>query len=150
MSQSLTKNYVHIVFSTKYRQPLIKEEIESELFSYMAGICNNLNCTVQQVGGYLDHVHILCLVSPKLQLSKLLEQVKSRSSKWIKTKGTDFQNFYWQGGYGAFSVRPDETDRVISYISNQKQHHQKVNFQGEYRSILTRFKVDYDERYVWD
>ena len=81
---------------------------------------------------------------------KLLEEVKSHSSKWMKTKGDDLAGFYWQDGYGAFSVNPAEIDRVVSYIANQKQHHSKLTFQDEYRAILKKYQVEYDERYVWD
>ena len=81
---------------------------------------------------------------------KLVEEVKSHSSKWIKTKGVDYSNFYWQDGYGAFSVNPRGVDRVITYIKNQKAHHDKKSFQDEYRSILKKHAIEYDERYVWD
>lgn len=81
---------------------------------------------------------------------KLLEEVKSHSSKWIKTKGEDYKNFYWQNGYGAFSVNPSQVDRVIGYIANQHKHHSKKTFQDEYRAFLKKYHVEYDERYVWD
>ena len=81
---------------------------------------------------------------------KLLEVVKANSSKWIKTKGDDYQNFYWQDGYGAISVKPSEVDVVIKYIANQKAHHWGVTFQDEYRAFLKKYEVEYDERYVWD
>ena len=80
----------------------------------------------------------------------LLEEVKKRSSKWIKTQGDGYSNFYWQGGYGAFSVNPAERDVVIKYISNQHEHHKKIDYQDEYRAFLKKYKVDFDERYVWD
>jgi len=150
MGQSLVKNYIHLVFSTKYRQPLITEEIENELYAYLAGTCKNLECSPIKVGGYKDHIHILCLLSKKIALMKLLEEVKGHSSKWIKTKGKEFENFYWQDGYGAFSVNPAEVDVVINYIANQKQHHEKKNFQDEFRGFLKKYQVDYDERYVWE
>ncbi len=81
---------------------------------------------------------------------KLLEEVKSHSSKWIKTKDDSLKNFYWQNGYGAFSVNPAQVDKVIAYIANQEEHHRKKDFQEEYRLFLTEFNVEYDERYVWD
>ena len=81
---------------------------------------------------------------------KLLEEVKSHSSKWFKTKADYLKSFYWQDGYGAFSVNPADIDRVIAYIANQKVHHSKVTFQDEYRAILKRYGQEYDERYVWD
>ncbi len=150
MGQSLVQNYIHLVFSTKHRQPFITPNIEDELFAYLAGICNNLDCKAIKVGGYLDHVHILCKLSKKIALIKLLEEVKSHSSKWIKTKGSEFANFYWQDGYGAFSVNPSEVDVVIKYIENQKNHHKTKTFQDEYRQFLKKYQVEFDEKYVWD
>jgi putative transposase len=150
MSQSLAKNYIHIVFSTKHRVPLIDDAIENELHSYLGGICNNLECHVLKVGGYKDHIHILCQLSKKIALMKLLEEVKSHSSKWIKTKGEAYANFYWQDGYGAFSVNPYDVDVVVEYIKNQHQHHAKKTFKEEYLKVLKKNNVDYDERYLWD
>jgi putative transposase len=150
MGQSLVKNYIHLVFSTKYREPLIQEEVETELYAYLGGICNQLECPVLKVGGYTDHIHILCMLSKKIALMKLVEEVKAHSSKWIKTKGPQYRNFYWQGGYGAFSVNPAQVEVVVNYIANQKEHHRKKGFQEEYRAFLKKYKVDYDERYVWD
>ena len=149
MGQSLVKNYIHIVFSTKNREPLIKSPVESELHTYIGGVCNKLECHVQKVGGYNDHIHIFCMLSKKIALIKLLEEIKSHSSKWIKAKGEGYENFYWQDGYGAFSVKPSEIDKVTAYITNQHQHHSKITFQDEYRGFLKKYKVDFDERYVW-
>lgn len=150
MGQSLVKNYIHLVFSTKHRQHIIHPPVEEELHSYLGGICKNLGCQPLIVGGYTDHIHMLFMLSQKIALMKVVEEVKSHSSKWVKTKGEGYENFYWQDGYGAFSVNPRQVDRVIAYIANQKEHHGKKNFQDEYRGFLKRYKVDYDERYVWD
>ncbi|MCC7297014.1 MAG: IS200/IS605 family transposase [Bacteroidia bacterium] len=150
MGQSLVKNYIHIVFSTKYRQPLIQPPIEEELHAYLGGICKKLDCQPIIVGGYTDHIHILCMLSKKIALMKLLEELKSHSSKWIKTKDKSVENFYWQDGYGAFSVNPAEVQTVINYISNQKEHHRKKTFQVEYLAFLKKHEVEYDERYVWE
>ncbi len=150
MGQSLVKNYIHIVFSTKHRQPLIKEPYESELYAYLGGICNTHECYPLKMGGYTDHVHILCMLSKKLALIHLLENLKSHSSKWMKTKDDTLKNFYWQDGYGAFSVNPSEVDVVLNYIANQKEHHRTKTFQEEYRAFLKKYQVDYDERYMWD
>ena len=150
MGQSLVKNYIHIVFSTKHRQQLIHPPVETELHSYLGGICNKLGCQVIKVGGFTDHIHILCMLSTKVALMKLLEEVKSHSSKWIKTKGAGYETFYWQDGYGAFSVNPSEVSTVIAYIANQQEHHTKKTFKDEYRSILKKYDVVYDEQYVWD
>lgn len=150
MGQSLVKNYMHIVFSTKHRQPMIHPPFESELHSYLAGICKNMECQPIKVGGYTDHVHILCMLSKKIALMKLLEEMKSHSSKWMKTKDVSLKDFYWQDGYGAFSVNPSEVDNVIAYIENQHEHHRKKTFQEEYRAFLDKYQIEYDERYVWD
>ena len=150
MPQSLSKVYVHITFSTKYRQPRIDDSIKTSLFEYLGGICKGLECNPIKVGGFRDHVHILCLLSRKITQMKLLEEVKKQSSKWIKTKGLAYSDFYWQDGYGIFSVNPAEIDVVVHYISNQEEHHQKKTFQNEFRTFLEKYKVDYDERYVWD
>lgn len=106
---------MHIVFSTKYREPLIYP-IEAELHAYLGGICNKLDCPVIKVGGYTDHIHILCMLSKKIALIKLMEEMKSHSSKWMKTKHESLKNFFWQDGYGAFSVNPAEVDIVVGYI----------------------------------
>ena len=150
MGQSLVQNYIHIVFSTKYRRPLIQPPVEQELHAYLGGICNRLECQTIIVGGYTHHIHILCKLSKKIALMKLVEEVKSHSSKWIKDKGKSYENFYWQDGYGAFSVNPAEVDKVISYIANQKAHHEKKAFRDEYSEFLKKYQLEYDERYVWD
>jgi REP element-mobilizing transposase RayT len=148
MGQSLARNFVHIVFSTKYRQELIYSPVEEELHAYLGGICKRLECTPIIVGGYTDHIHILCLLSKKIALMKLVEEVKSHSSKWIKSKGEGYENFYWQDGYGAFSVNPAEIEVVERYIKNQKNHHEKKSFQTEYRTFLKKYEVEFDEKYV--
>ena len=150
MPQSLVKNYVHLVWSTKNRQPFIDKNIKDELYAYMASISNNLESHVLQIGGVEDHIHILCLLSRKIAMMKLVEEVKSHSSKWIKTKGDNYQNFYWQNGYGGFSVNPKEIEVVKKYIGNQEEHHKKRTFKEEYRMFLNQYKMEFDERYVWD
>ena len=150
MGQSLVKNVIHITFSTKYRQPLISESIESELFAYVGGVCNKLECQTIIVGGYTDHVHIACFLSKKIALMKLMEEVKGHSSKWIKTKGPEFENFYWQNGYGAFSFQSNEIDVLVNYIQRQKEHHHKISFQEEFRILMKENDIEYDEKYVWD
>jgi putative transposase len=150
MGQSLVKNYIHIVFSTKQHEPLIQAAYEDELHRYLGGICKNLECHSIKIGGYADHIHILCLLSKKVALIKLIEELKSHSSKWIKTKDELFRNFYWQNGYGAFSINPTEVDTVIAYIAGQHAHHEKKTFQDEMRAFLKKYQMEFDERYVWD
>lgn len=150
MAQSLSKVYVHITFSTKLRQNLITDNIQESLFNYIGGICKGMECNPIRVGGHKNHIHILCLLSKKVTQIKLLEEVKKQSSKWIKKQDDNFINFYWQDGYGIFSVNPSEIDVVITYIDNQKEHHKKMSFQDEFRAFLKKYKVNYDEKYVWD
>ena len=150
MGQSLVKNYMHIVFSTKHREALIFPPYEDELHSYLSGICKNLECHPIKIGGYTDHVHILCMLSKKIALMTLVEKAKKDSSKWMKTRDDSLTHFYWQDGYGGFSVSPKDLEKVAAYIGNQHEHHENQSFQDEYRKILKRYDAEYDERYVWD
>lgn len=150
MGQSLVKNYLHIIFSTRNREPVIDSSIESELHQYLGGICKGLDCQPLKIGGTCDHIHILCLLSKNITLAAFMKDIKSNSSKWIKTKGNQYKNFFWQNGYGAFSINPAQTDVVISYIANQHEHHRKKSFKEEYLAFLKKYDVAYDEQYLWD
>ena len=150
MGQSLVRNYTHIIFSTKHRVKMILPPVENELHTYLGGICNDFDHQVVKVGGFTDHVHILCHLSKKVPLIKLMAAIKSNSSKWIKTKGETYENFFWQDGYGSFSVSPHKVDLVAKYIENQHEHHSKVTFKKEYITFLEKYGVVYDERYAWD
>lgn len=150
MPQSLVKNYVHIVFSTKNRASLIDKSIAAELYAYLAGTCRNLESWPVEIGGHANHVHVLCLLSRKIALMKLVEELKSHSSGWIKTKGLNYRNFYWQNGYGGFSVNPKGIEVVQRYILNQEEHHKRRTFKDEYRGFMKEYNMEYDERYVWD
>lgn len=150
MPQSLAKVYLHITFSTKNREKRIDSAIEDRLYDYLGGICKGLECFPVQIGGYQNHVHLLCTLSRKTTLAELLEALKKNSSKWIKSIDTKYENFYWQRGYGVFSVNPSELDVVKEYIINQHEHHRVRTFEEEYRAFLKKYKVDFDERYLWD
>jgi len=150
MAQSLSNVLLHIVFSTKNRQPWIDVEIEEELFKYIAGICRELKCPSHKIGGTDDHIHIACSLSRTIAISKLVEEIKSSSSKWIKTKDDRFSNFAWQNGYGAFSIGQSQLSDLCRYIANQRDHHRRSTFQDEYRSLLEKYGIQFDERYVWD
>ncbi|MCD0455202.1 IS200/IS605 family transposase [Chryseobacterium sp. LC2016-27] len=150
MPQSLVKNYVHIIFSTKHRNDFIDESIEKELFSYIAALCKDFESTALQIGGTDDHIHILCLLSRKIALMKLVQEIKAVSSKWIKTKGKKYEDFFWQEGYGAFSVSPNNIFPVSEYIKNQREHHKEFDFKHEMINYYKKYKIDYDEKYIWD
>lgn len=150
MSQSLAKVHLHIVFSTKNREPFIYEDVEKELYAYMASISNELKCPVHKINGTPNHVHIACCLSRTITMAVLLEEIKRSSSKWIKTKGPAYKKFAWQEGYGAFSFGESQLQSVVRYINDQKEHHLKKSYEDEFRELLEKYKVDYDERYVWD
>ena len=149
MSQSLSKLYVHIVFHTKFNQKLIKDEIKPELYAYMGSIIKDNSSIPIIINGIEDHVHILCMMSKNIALSKLVEEVKKHSSRWIKTKGNAYKNFSWQGGYGGFSVSPSIHDITKKYIENQVNHHRKTDFRSEYINLLSEYGIDYNEDYLW-
>lgn len=150
VSQSLSKVLVHLIFSTKERFPFLKnDELRHELHKYLGGICNNLNSDVITIGGYYEHVHIFCSLCKNHGVSKIVMDLKRESSKWIKTKGEYLYKFGWQNGYGAFSIGQSQCDELIDYIKKQEEHHKKT-FQEEYRAFLIKYKIPYNEKYVWD
>lgn len=150
MSQSLTRLLMHIIFSTKERVPCLDPEVRRELYPYMATLLTNLRCPTIKVGGTSDHIHILCLMSRMITMAKLVESVKAPTSRWLKMKGVAFGKFHWQNGYGAFSIGQSAVDRVEAYITNQEERHRRMSFKDEYRRFLRRYRIEYDERYVWD
>jgi len=150
MAQSLSKIYVHIIFRTKNGELKIPKNILKELYAYMATILKNLESPAIIIGGMPDHIHILCVLSKNYALKKIVEEVKKRSSKWIKTKSPDLSKFRWQNGYGAFSVSQSQVDVVKKYIQKQEEHHRKRTYREEVTIFLEKYKIDYDNRYFWD
>ena len=150
MPQSLSSILIHLVFSTKNREPFITDAIEAELHRYLGGIFRDCKCPSLLIGGDRDHVHILFALSRTRTVADLVEEIKSSSSKWIKTKGEEFREFKWQAGYGAFSIGQPNVPALKQYISNQKAHHRGAGFQDEFRSLCRKYEVEIDERYVWD
>jgi putative transposase len=150
MPQSLSAVYVHIVFCVKRREPLILPTIELELHAYLGAIFRECESPALRIGGTSDHVHILCSLSRTQTIADVIEEAKKRSSKWLKSKDAAFRLFQWQAGYGAFSVSGSGVAAVCEYIRNQREHHQKRSFEEEYRVLLKKYGVAYDERYVWD
>jgi len=148
MPQSFSNVLVHLIFSTKNREPLITTDIEILLHQYLAATFKDHESPTLTIGGMPDHVHILFTLSRKITIAAMVEHAKTSSSKWIKSK--DVRGFYWQSGYGAFSIGQSNVEALKTYIANQKMHHRKKTFQGEYREFLRKYDVDYDERYVWD
>jgi putative transposase len=150
MPQSLSKVILHIIFSTKNREPWLDSEVRPRMHAYLATICHDLGADFVRVCGVPDHVHIVTTLPRTLSQAQLIEQIKKVSSKWIKALDTRYRGFFWQRGYGAFSVSPSQLDSVLEYVNQQREHHRTRTFQEEYRDFLRKHGVDFDERYVWD
>jgi len=150
MSQSLVKNLIHLVYSTKHRQPWIPKDHRDGLYAYQVGILKEWDSPAVVIGGVEDHVHALFALSKNHALKKIVEEVKKGSSKWMKIDGPRNPDFHWQAGYAAFSVSQSNLGEVKWYIENQEEHHRKMTFQDELRALLGRHGIEFDERYVWD
>ena len=150
MPQSLVRNLVHLVFSTKHRQPWLPDDVRERLFAYQAGIFTQWESPSIVIGGVDDHIHALFSLSKNHALKKIVEEVKKGSSKWMKVDGTKNAGFHWQNGYAGFSVSESNVSKVRRYIQNQREHHRKITFQEELRALLTRHGLEFDERYIWD
>ena len=150
MPQSLALVIVHLVFSTKDRHPLIGPSVGPALHAYLATVARNAGCECFRVGGVADHVHLAVRFSRTITVADLVEELKTSSSKWVKTQSPGLAVFSWQRGYGAFSVGPSDLDALRSYIDGQEEHHRTRTYQDEYRAFLTKYAVEFDERYVWD
>jgi REP element-mobilizing transposase RayT len=150
MPQSLSKVIVHIIFSTKDREPWLDSNMRPRMHAYLATISRDFGADLVQIGGVSDHVHIVTTLPRTLSQAQLVEEMKKLSSKWIKGVDVRHRGFFWQRGYGAFSVSPSQLDAVLRYVDGQDKHHRTCSFQEEYRELLHRHGVDFDERYVWD
>jgi len=149
MAQTLTSFYFHLIFSTKNRVELIRQDIESELFAYIGGILNNHDSKLLSAGGTANHIHLLLSLNKNLKFPDLVGAIKRNSSKWIKTKGGMLSKFDWQDGYSAFTVGHSQLAAVKSYIANQKTHHATVLFEDEMREIYGRSEMSFDEEFVF-
>lgn len=150
MGQSLAQIYIHAVWSTKHRKPLLKDlEPRQRLFAYMAGICKNRNSPAILIGGADDHCHLLFRLGKTIDVARLIREIKRDASQWAKSELL-MRNFYWQTGYGAFSVSPGHVEQLKAYIANQEEHHRKVSFQDEFRRLCKKYNLELDERYVWE
>jgi REP element-mobilizing transposase RayT len=151
MPQSLAKILVHTVFSTKDRRPYLRDKaLREEMHRYLGGILSNLNCQPIIVGGVEDHVHLLSALARTCSAAEMVKELKRSSSLWIKKKSASLQDFNWQSGYGIFSIGFSQIPTVKNYIGSQEEHHRRITFQDEFRALLERYGIDYDDRYVWD
>ncbi len=150
MPQSLSYLLTHIVFSTKDRTPVLDATVRPALHAYLATVARNVDCECFRVGGVADHVHLAVRLSRTITMAQLIEELKTSSSKWLKTQSPALAAFAWQRGYGAFSVGPSDLNALLHYIDTQEDQHKTRTFQDEYRAFLKKYGIEYDERYVWD
>jgi putative transposase len=149
MANTYTALFYHIVFSTKSRVGFIRPDIEDRIWAYLGGVARHHKMTPIQIGGIEDHLHALVMAPPTLAPFEIAKHLKGESSKWIREEFPDLLNFGWQDGYAAFTVSKSNVPSVVSYIQNQRAHHQTQTFQDEYLEFLKKHAVQYDERYLW-
>ena len=150
MAQSLSKVLLHIIFSTKNREPWLDSNVRPRMHAYLATICRDAGTDFVRVGGVSDHVHIVTTLARTLPQAQLIEEIKKASSKWVKALDARYRGFFWQRGYAAFSVSPSQLDSVLEYVNKQQEHHRTRTFQEEYRELLRKHGVNFDERFVRD
>jgi len=150
MPQSLSKLYIHIVFSTKKREKSILPNIEEALYKYINGTLKNLKSPLLAVNSVSDHIHILCVQNKNITTAELVESIKTSSSKYLKTLDGRLINFSWQIGYASFSVSPSKFEDVKQYITNQKEHHNREGFKEELIRFLRKYQINFNEKYLWD
>jgi len=150
MANTYTQFYVHIVFSPKNREALIKQELKNEIEKYITGIVQKYNHRMLAISCMPDHVHIFIGYNVNHLIPNLVEEIKTSSNEWIKMNKLSKYKFDWQKGYGAFSHSRSQIDTVIQYIMNQDQHHQKRSFKEEYLEILKKNDVKYQDEYLFD
>ena len=150
MPQSLSLVILHVIFSTKDRQAVLDPGTRPKLHAYLATVARNAGCECYRAGGMADHVHLALRLSRTVTIANLVEELKTSSSKWLKTQTSDLASFSWQRGYGCFSVGPTDVAALCSYIDNQENHHRTRTFQEEFRMFLKKYGVEFNEAYVWD
>jgi putative transposase len=150
MPQSFALIIVHLVFSTRDRSPVLNTSIRTALHAYLATVARNAGCECFRVGGVADHVHLAISLSRTTTTAKLVEELKTSSSKWLKTQSPALAAFAWQRGYAAFCVGPSDLDALRRYIDIQEKHHHKQTFEEELRAFLAKYGIEHDERYMWD
>ena len=150
MPQSLSIILIHLIWSTKDRRPWLEPRIRERTHAFLAGAVRQCDCEAYRVGGVEDHVHLAVRLSRTLSVADLVKEVKTASSKWVKTQDASLQDFAWQQGYGVFSVGMSQKETLLNYIDNQEEHHRTRTFKDEYRDFLTKYGIEYDERHVWD
>lgn len=149
MPNTFSNLLYHIIFSTKERRPFLSSKIQEKLYPYIGGIARQNNFKILKIGGTDNHIHILLSLSPNIPVSKSVQLIKGGSSKWIHNTFNELQIFSWQEGYGAFSVSYSQINIIKNYIENQEEHHQKSNFKNEYKKLLIKNNITFEEKYLF-
>jgi REP element-mobilizing transposase RayT len=149
MANTYHQIYLQTVFAVKYRQAVIAKDWKNILLGVIGNLINENNCKTIIVNGVEDHVHCFFGLKPVVSVSELMKAVKAKSSKYINDHKLTPERFEWQEGYGVFSYGQSQVDKVYKYILNQEEHHKKQNFRNEYLDFLKKFKVSYDEQYIF-
>lgn len=149
MPNTYTNIFFHVIFSVKERRPLLSPNLQYKLYPYVGGIAKKNKFQTISIGGTDNHIHILLSLRPDITISKAVQLIKGGSSKWIHNNFLDLKIFSWQEGYGAFTVSTSQIDNVKRYITNQEQHHKKIDFKQEYRELLKINNIDFDEEYLF-
>ena len=150
MAGTFSQVYIQLIFAVKGRKNLIDKSWKTDLYKYMSGIIKGKDQKSIIVNGMPDHVHLFIGLRPTMSISAIVRDVKNNSSNFINDHGFVKGKFSWQSGYGAFSYSHSHIERVYNYILNQEAHHKKKTFKEEYISLLKKFEVPYDERYLFE
>lgn len=151
MPQSLSDVLIHVVFSTKNRVAYLKSpDVREHLNGFIVGTLKKIENPSLITRCVDDHLHTLCQLSRTMSIAELIKHMKVTSSAWLKDQAPELRDFHWQAGYGAFSVSLSMKTPVTLYIANQEEHHRRRTFQEEFRLLLKRHGIEFDERYVWD
>ena len=149
MANTYTQIYIQVIFAVSERQCLINKTFKDELYKYMTGIIRNERQKLISIGGMPDHVHLLIGLRPDMAVSDLVKAVKAGSSNFVNDKRWVRGRFSWQEGFGGFSYSRSQIDAVARYIENQEAHHAKKSFKNEYLSLLRKYDIAFDDRYVF-
>ena len=149
MANTYVALHYHIVFATKNRERWITQDIEEHVWSYLAGIANEHGMLILKIGGLEDHLHLVLGIPSTLTVSKEVQLLKGASSRWVRLTFPDLEAFGWQEGYGAFTVSKSALPTTISYVARQRERHLTQTFQEEFRGLLDRHEIAYDERFLW-
>ncbi|HEY4357684.1 MAG TPA: IS200/IS605 family transposase [Acidobacteriaceae bacterium] len=150
MPLSLSNVLIHVIFSTRDRLPVLNDSVRPELHAYLASTAREVGCECFRVGGVTDHVHLAIRLGRTVTVAELIKELKSCSSKWLKSQSPVLAKFSWQRGYGVFSVGPSDLGALIRYIDAQEEHHRKQDFKEEFLAFLRKYGIEFDEQHLWD